>query len=303
MKGNPEGIDLCETTTTATANDFITTIMATNAGEVSINVLAVDGLEEKNDVYVRGICGGDQMFETSVVKGTTAPTWSAPAFTFELLSDASQLELHVRDKDRFTKDDDLAVCSLSLTALVNSPGDGPYDLWVDADEEASKKEKQARIHIEVTIGGEAGMKEAGRAVLMKAFRRIDLDDSGFISAAELGDAIRCAGHNPSLAEIDDLVSRFDVNNDRGIDFEEFCTMMATAKRTRAEDDEKLVAAFQVVSDDAWMDVDAFRTLLSNHGEGLTDAEIDDLLSMADVDDGRVNCRALQDVFLAEELDI
>ena len=63
------------------------------------------------------------------------------------------------------------------------------------------------------------MKEAGRAVLMKAFRRIDLDDSGFISAAELGDAIRCAGHNPSLAEIDDLVSRFDVNNDRGIDFE------------------------------------------------------------------------------------
>ena len=136
MKGNPEGIDLCETTTTATANDFITTIMATNAGEVSINVLAVDGLEEKNDVYVRGICGGDQMFETSVVKGTTAPTWSAPAFTFELPSDASQLELHVRDKDRFTKDDDLAVCSLSLTALVNSPGDGPYDLWVDADEEA-----------------------------------------------------------------------------------------------------------------------------------------------------------------------
>ncbi len=86
--------------------------------------------------------------------------------------------------------------------------------------------------------------------LKEAFSAFDKDDSGSITAEELGAVLKSfypAGmKNLSQNDLEKIVSRFDANNDGTIDFNEFVTMMGKAEK-KSEDE--LQAAFNVFDKD------------------------------------------------------
>ncbi len=61
-----------------------------------------------------------------------------------------------------------------------------------------------------------------RSAIAKAFRSIDLDDSGHITAVELQSALSTLGVNATQSEVETIFDRLDDNKDGSIDFEVIC---------------------------------------------------------------------------------
>jgi len=113
---------------------------------------------------------------------------------------------------------------------------------------------------------------------------------GDITADELGHVMKSLGLNPSDAELLDIVAEADVNKDGVINFEEFLTLMSqTVKETDTE--QELISAFRVFDQDnsGFISTDELRNVLKSLGENMTEAEIDDMLQMADKNgDGQID---------------
>ena len=58
-----------------------------------------------------------------------------------------------------------------------------------------------------------------RSAIAKAFRSIDLDDSGHISIVELQSALKVLGVNATESEVETIFDRLDENKDGSINFE------------------------------------------------------------------------------------
>jgi Ca2+-binding EF-hand superfamily protein len=72
------------------------------------------------------------------------------------------------------------------------------------------------------------------------------DGDGKITRLEIGNAIRCAGGDPTEAEIQAIISGGDANGDGLIDFDEFVEM--SAERLAEDNSEQLLEdAFKVLS--------------------------------------------------------
>ena len=80
----------------------------------------------------------------------------------------------------------------------------------------------------------------------EAFSVYDKDGDGSITTSELGTVMRSLGQNPTEVELIGIISKFDMNGDGNIDFQEFLIMMArrTTKDSYGEE-EDLRQAFPI----------------------------------------------------------
>ncbi|KAL1861755.1 hypothetical protein VTK73DRAFT_6931 [Phialemonium thermophilum] len=120
------------------------------------------------------------------------------------------------------------------------------------------------------------------AQFRQVFDLFDKDNTGDITAEELGEVMRSLGLNPSDSELKDLVAEADVDENGCIDFNEFLNMMARGVK-EVDTEQELLNAFQVFDKDNSGTISAseLRQVLSSLGENLTDNELDEMLKMAD----------------------
>lgn len=102
--------------------------------------------------------------------------------------------------------------------------------------------------------------------------------------------MRSLGQNPTEAELQDMVSEVDADGNGTIDFPEFLTMMAR-KMKDTDSEEEIKEAFKVFDKDGngFISAAELRHVMTNLGEKLSDAEVDEMIREADVDgDGQIN---------------
>ncbi|KAL6056550.1 calmodulin-like 3 [Balamuthia mandrillaris] len=119
----------------------------------------------------------------------------------------------------------------------------------------------------------------------EAFRLFDTDGDGRISSTELGELMKSLDQNPTGADIREIMK--EQGSDK-ISCEEFIGVME--RRIRAAD-EALVAAFSVFErgDEGYVSAAELRHLLSTLGDPMSQEEIEEMFSCAEVDsDGQFN---------------
>ncbi|KAK0610155.1 hypothetical protein B0T17DRAFT_546014, partial [Bombardia bombarda] len=118
----------------------------------------------------------------------------------------------------------------------------------------------------------------------------DKDKTGDITAEELGLVMKQLGLHPSDSELQDLISEIDINNDGVINFEEFKSLMSTTVK-ETDTEQELLNAFRVFDQDGsgTISTEELRNVLRSLGESLTDAELDEMVQMADKNgDGHID---------------
>ena len=80
------------------------------------------------------------------------------------------------------------------------------------------------------------------AEFKEAFSLFDKDGDGCITTKELGTVMRSLGQNPTEAELQDMISEVDADQNGTIDFPEFLNLMAR-KMKDTDSEEELKEAF------------------------------------------------------------
>ncbi|XP_006815692.1 calmodulin-alpha-like [Saccoglossus kowalevskii] len=125
--------------------------------------------------------------------------------------------------------------------------------------------------------------------LKECFDWFDKDGNGSISSDELGTLMRTLGQNPTDKEIELMIAKTDFNKNGVIDFDEFVDLMATHMVDDPEDE--LIEAFKVFDKDGdgFIDAGELRRVVRGVGEKLTDDEIENMMTEADVNgDGKID---------------
>ncbi|KAL4922914.1 hypothetical protein BDW62DRAFT_172061 [Aspergillus aurantiobrunneus] len=128
------------------------------------------------------------------------------------------------------------------------------------------------------------------AQLKEVFAVFDKDANGDITADELGGVMRSLGQNPTDTELQDIIDELDVDRTGTIDFDEFLVMMS--RKVKDSDPEaELREAFAVFDQDksGTISADEFRKVLTSIGDNVSDADVDEMLKLADVNgDGSID---------------
>ena len=130
------------------------------------------------------------------------------------------------------------------------------------------------------------------AEFKKAFSPFDKDGQGkgALTSKELGVVMRSLGQDPTEAELQDLINRFDSDSKGAVDFPEFLTMMAQKMRERHRR-QSVKEAFRVFDKDGkgFISAAQLRDVMTDLGEKLTEEEVDQMIGEADINgDGRVD---------------
>uniref|UniRef100_A0A1I8ICN0 Protein-serine/threonine phosphatase n=2 Tax=Macrostomum lignano TaxID=282301 RepID=A0A1I8ICN0_9PLAT len=135
------------------------------------------------------------------------------------------------------------------------------------------------------------------AELHEAFLLFDRDGGGTISANELGDVMRSLGQNPSDEEIKRLIEQVDVDGNGELDFSEF-TILMMMKMNDGESSGQIREALKVFDEEETgkLHVDKLRQVMVNLGDRMDPVEVDELISLLDVDqDGNVQTEQIVSV--------
>ena len=133
------------------------------------------------------------------------------------------------------------------------------------------------------------------AEFQEAFALFDKDGDGRITSQELGTVMRSLGQNPTEAELRDMIHEVDCDGNGTVDFDEFLLMLQR-KMKDSDTEEELRQAFRVFDRDGngLISANELRHVMTNLGEKLTDAEVDEMIHEADIDgDGMVNYEGTQ----------
>ena len=124
----------------------------------------------------------------------------------------------------------------------------------------------------------------------EAFLLFDQDGNGNITADELGTVMRSLGHDPTDAELTDMINDVDTDGNGTIDLAEFIAMMA--RKLKEDDTEKeFMEAFHVFDKDGDGLISAaeLRLVLASLGEESTEEEAEEMIREADTNgDGFVD---------------
>ena len=137
----------------------------------------------------------------------------------------------------------------------------------------------------------ASLSESSIDELKECFAVFDSNQDGAIDAKELTKALKSLGSAPTDQEIRDMIN--DVEPDGGgvVHFPQFLVMMARKQDRMSGDDEEkeLKAAFAIFdpSNKKKISKDDIKRILTTVGEKLTDAEVEEMLIMADKDNDRM----------------
>lgn len=124
----------------------------------------------------------------------------------------------------------------------------------------------------------------------EAFSLFDEEGNGQLSNKLLITVLRALGNNPTEEEVDFMIKEVDEDGSGTIEFDEFLQMMAN--KMNSINYEKIIwEAFKVYDRDGngLISGAELRYVLSTQGPMLTQEEIDDIISEADMDgDGHIN---------------
>lgn len=113
--------------------------------------------------------------------------------------------------------------------------------------------------------------------------------------------MRSLGQNPSENELTDMINEVDVNSDGSIDFPEFLTMMAR-KMKDTDSEAEILEAFKVFdrNGDGKISAAELRHVLTSIGEKLSDADVDQMIREADVNnDGEIDIQEFTQLLAAK----
>lgn len=117
----------------------------------------------------------------------------------------------------------------------------------------------------------------------KLYTRASFDDPNaeFISTASLGDALRMCGHAPFECEVQEFIKQADPENTGRLNFDTFLDCIF-ASFTRLHSVEELKEAFRAFDPElrGIVSVTDLRHILTNFGEKLTDAEMNEFVQEA-----------------------
>lgn len=126
--------------------------------------------------------------------------------------------------------------------------------------------------------------------LKEAFSIYDINKDGAITTRELGTVMRQLGHNPTEAELLEMIKEVDKNNSGTISFNEFVALMSGKMKNDITDDD-VREAFRVfdVDGNGFISTEELRHVATNLGEALTIEEAVEMIRVADNDgDGLIN---------------
>ncbi|KAH7100031.1 calmodulin [Auriculariales sp. MPI-PUGE-AT-0066] len=126
--------------------------------------------------------------------------------------------------------------------------------------------------------------------LKESFSLFDKDRDGTISSKDLGEVLRAIGKTPTEEQLKQMIQQVDDNHSGSIEINEFIKLMS--RRTSQQDVEQEVRdAFAVFDQDSngYISADEVKTVMASLGEKLSDAEVNLMITQADLDgDGRIN---------------
>ena len=111
-----------------------------------------------------------------------------------------------------------------------------------------------------------------------------------ITIKELGSVMRALGQNPLETELQSMLKEADADGNGTIDFVEFLTMMA-GRMKDTDSEEVLMDAFRVFDKErnGFIPAADLRHVMLNSGEKLTEIELNDMMSVVDIDEnGQIN---------------
>ncbi|ESW19158.1 hypothetical protein PHAVU_006G101200 [Phaseolus vulgaris] len=135
---------------------------------------------------------------------------------------------------------------------------------------------------------------------LEAFCLFDKDGDGCINIEELGTAIRSLDENPTLEELQIMMSEVDTDCNGTIEFGEFLNLMAR-KMKESEAEEELKEAFRVFDkdQDGYISASELRSVMRTIGEKVTEEEVAQMVKEADLDgDGLVDYEEFVRMMLA-----
>lgn len=142
------------------------------------------------------------------------------------------------------------------------------------------------------------LKPADVTKFREAFSLFDSDNSGSITAEELGTVLRSMGLFPSDDDCKVMVAELDNDNTGSIAFDEFLHLMVAQLKEQEKQKEQhdlveeFVLAFKALDSDGngYVDAAELRHKMQNHGSmRLSDEECDEMLREADINgDGKLD---------------
>ncbi|XP_060569707.1 neo-calmodulin-like [Ruditapes philippinarum] len=119
----------------------------------------------------------------------------------------------------------------------------------------------------------------------EVFDLFDTNGDGFITQNELGNVLRCIGYNPTGAEVEDILKKFDSDHNNKITYDEYVEMLKKHLKDPSTFNVELREAFRKFDRDRTGDLDfkELRKALMSLGEPLTAEETDQLFKMMDAD--------------------
>mmetsp|Transcript_118925 Transcript_118925/g.237003 ORF Transcript_118925/g.237003 Transcript_118925/m.237003 type:complete len:155 (+) Transcript_118925:163-627(+) len=128
------------------------------------------------------------------------------------------------------------------------------------------------------------------AEFKEAYDLFDADGKGTVKVKDMMTLMRALGQHPTDTEYVDMVSEVDTDGNGTVDFPEFITLMA--KLLRHNDvEEELMIAFKVFDTDGsgYIGSGELHNVLLNIGEKFTEDQINEMVTLADVDcDGQIS---------------
>ncbi|KAI0685282.1 EF-hand protein [Cytidiella melzeri] len=133
----------------------------------------------------------------------------------------------------------------------------------------------------------------------EAFALFDKKGTGAVPRDVLGDLLRALGQNPTQAEVSDIVS----SSPQEVDYKTFLTILNRPDGFKpAGTPEEFIRGFQVFDKEGngFIGAGELRYVLTQLGEKMTDAEVDELLKGVQIGaDGNVNYESFVRTILSQ----
>lgn len=134
----------------------------------------------------------------------------------------------------------------------------------------------------------------------EAFHAVDKNNSGLLSPFELGILMRSLGHNPTEAELNQIIQDYDAYAKGGINVHDFLTVMSKREQDTALQD-KLLNAFRVFDRDGngFVSYDELRSQMMTIGNNpYTEKEFEEFMSEYQPEpDGQIDYNAFAQLML------
>ena len=134
------------------------------------------------------------------------------------------------------------------------------------------------------------LSEETKADYMDAFNMFDTNHDGTINSQKIGELMRKLGKNPTESQLNQIIGNIAKNNSKQIVFDDFVELME--QKNKENDPEiEIINMFQIFNKDnnGLISNEELFHIIRTFGETLTDEEIREIITEADVDgDGYIN---------------